>query len=195
MCLINVTTTEPLIAEEDITVYKFIEKCFNNWKELVNHGDECIAVINNETVNGKISIDSSDELFICNSKISGCFSEDMLGYKYSWIFDNNVTSIIVKNKEIIKEISKEGYRTIYQKAKVVIGETYKSKLILDIQSQINKPTVDIGLHSYIKKPSLKLECILVECVIPKGSNYFIGDFDEIKDSIASDTLKYIKIIN
>lgn len=101
MCLSNVTTRNPLIAEEDITVYKFIEKAsvlVDNWKELVNHGDNCIAVINNETVNGKISIDSLGNLFICNSKINGSPAEDMLGYKYSWVFDTSVTSITINGE-------------------------------------------------------------------------------------------------
>ena len=59
MCLLNVTTKEPLIAEEDITVYKFIKKSselIDNWKDLVSHGDECIATINNVIVNGSVSI-------------------------------------------------------------------------------------------------------------------------------------------
>ena len=178
MCLSNVTTTEPLIAEEDITVYKYIEKAsilVNNWKELVNHGDECIAVIGNDTVNGKISIDSSGELFIS--------AEDM-GYN-SWVFDKMVTSIIIKGKEIVEQ----GYRTRYQYTKVVIGEEYTSELIC------NYIDVYIGLHSYINKPELSIYYNIVECIIPKGSKYFIGNFKGIKDSIASDKLKYVKIIN
>ena len=187
MCLINVTTTEPLIAEEDITVYKFIEKCFNNWKELVNHGDECIAVINNETVQGKISIDSSGELFICtdNPNFDGNYAEDMLGYNYSWAFDNDVKSLTINGKNIVCL----GYRTIWQNSPVKIGKTYKSELISE------KNTVNIGLHSYIEKQK-KYNNIykLVQCVIPKGSNYFIGDYEGRRDSIASDTLKYVKIV-
>lgn len=190
MCLSNVTTSEPLIAEEDITVYKIIEKTailVDNWKDLVNHGDDCIATINNDVVEGKISIDSSAQLYICtnNIRFDGADADDMLGYKYSWIYDYNVISIIVKNKEIVGS----GYQTIFQKAKVVIGNIYTSELIS------KKNIVNIGLHSYIKKPFLyeNSNCV-VECVIPKDSKYFIGNFNWIRDSIVSDTLKYVKII-
>jgi len=195
MCLSNVTTTEPLIAEEDITVYKYIEKTFvlvDNWKDLVSHGDECIAVINDDIVKGCISVSSFQcdisvltQIHICtnNHNFDGNCAEDMLGYKYSWGLDSQVTSIIIKNKEFIEQ----GYQTIFQKAKVVIGEEYTSELILQ------KSIVNIGLHSYVKKPNLNLEYILVECIIPKGSKYFVGNF-EGKKSIASDTLKYVKII-
>lgn len=197
MCLLNVTTKEPLIAEEDITVYKFIKKSselIDNWKDLVSHGDECIATINNVIVNGSVSISTvvSTQIHICtnNPNFDGDYAEDMLGYKYSWILDTQVTSIIIKDKEIIKQGYQTIYQTIYQKAKVVIGEEYTSKLILQ------KSTVNIGLHSYIKKPCLDLDLdldyILVKCIIPKYSNYFIGDYEGRRDSIASDTLKYVK---
>ena len=193
MCLSNVTTTGPLIAEEDITVYKFISNCFtpvSNWRELINHGDDCIATINNDIVEGKISIINKDhfDLFICtdNPKFDGRFILNKLGYKYSWFFESDsVKSIIIKGEEIIEP----GFETIYQDYPVKIGETYKSKLIL------NDDDVRIGLHSYIKKPEFSDCYNIVECVIPKGSKYFIGDFKGIKNSIASDTLKYIKIIN
>lgn len=129
MCLSNVTTREPLIAEEDITVYKFIEKSselIDNWKELVNHGDDCIAVIDNETVNGKISI-NFDKLYICtdNPNFDGNYAEDMLGYNYSWAFDNDVKSLTINGKNIVCL----GYRTIWQNSPVKIGKTYKSELI------------------------------------------------------------------
>lgn len=100
MCLENVTTKEPLTAEKDITVYKYLIKTFGlviNWKDLVSHGDECTAIISNKTVKGKISIDF-DQLFICSndSNYNGRVANDMLGYKYSWNFDSSITSIIVK---------------------------------------------------------------------------------------------------
>lgn len=43
---------------------------------------------------------------------------------------------------------------------------------------INSATIQIG----------------VKCIIPKDSNYFIGDYEGRRDSIASDTLKYVKIV-
>lgn len=184
MCLLNVTTKKPLIANEDITVYKFIQNrvlLVDNWRDLVFHG--CIAVIKNETVEGKISINQSNDLYICQNSYNGDAADDKLGYKYSWIIDPSVTSIIINGKEIITMLD---YQTIYQNSLVKIGNEYTSELIFEC-SQVN-----IGLHSYIK-PDIDMRYILVECLIPKGSKYYIGNFNE-KESIASDRLRYVKII-
>lgn len=193
MCLVNVTTKKPLIADDDIIVYKFIRigtSLVDNWKYLVFHGDDCIAVILGETVKGKISINCMDKLFICtnDSVFNGNSVDDKFGYEYSWILDYNVNSIIVNGNEITKPC----YETIYRNLIVKIGNEYTSRLIL--KNDENGSEVNIGLHSYIKKPIFKKGNILVECIIPKGSKYFIGEFDET-DSIASDRLRYVKILD
>ena len=189
MCLENVTTKEPLTAEKDITVYKYLIKTFGlviNWKDLVSHGDECVATIMHNTVKGKISIEF-DKLFICtnDSNCDGRVANDMLGYKYSWVFDSSITSIIVKGNEIVGAC----LVTPYQSSPVKIGEEYTSELILE------RGDVNIGLHSYLTKPIyLNKNEILTECIIPKGSKYFLGDFHSTQDSIASDKIKYVKIL-
>jgi hypothetical protein len=201
MCLSYVTTKKPLIAYEDITVYKLVKNgtsLVDNWKDIVFHGNDCIAVINGETVEGKISIEKikykdvyrkingDDVLYICQNSFKGNPANDKLGYEYSWSLDECVTSIIVNGKEI----TTPGYNTIYQGSSVKIGNEYTSELIL------NDGEIDIGLHSYIKKPKFKgIIDIIAECVIPKGSKYFIGNFDEIEDSIASDRIRYVKILD
>lgn len=105
--------------------------------------------------------------------------------------------IAKKDITVYKLVEKfnDGYRTVYQKEPVKIGETYKSKL--EKSRVIN--SVYIGLHSmadfdgadYIS--SLGVNRLIVECVIPKGSKYYSGTFCG-RDSFASDTITYIKII-
>jgi len=56
------------------------------------------------------------------------------------------------------------------------------------------PSVRAGLHSYLSRATAELElewyggeqCIIVECTIPKGSHYYLGEDDDI----VSDTLCY-----
>ena len=99
------------------------------------------------------------------------------------------------------------FQTTYQHFTVEIGKSYHSTL--KVESSPFSPYLpvlnlcDIGLHSFKSLSSVKkdvqiispagFEIVLVECIIPKGSAYYIGKFGHYI-SYASDSLKYIKII-
>ena len=91
-------------------------------------------------------------------------------------------------------ITKGIYTTSYQSSIVEIGKTYHSDLV-----RITSTEVSIGLHSFQSeevacKRATYWDETLVECIIPKGSSYYIGDFEGLGVSYASDTLTYIKIL-
>lgn len=77
--------------------------------------------------------------------------------------------------------------TYYREADVEVGKTYTSELV-----QV-KNTIETGLHSYEKIP-FAIYSIVVKCIIPKGSKYYVGIFGN-NVSYASDTLKYVEIIS
>lgn len=92
--------------------------------------------------------------------------------------------------------------TYYQHQPVKIGETYSSKILVEIDDPYEY--IEIGLHSFTKLKDLKTFCDLqsfnsipVKCVIPAGSKYYTGKFytflDEY-DSIVSDKLTYVEIL-
>lgn len=89
-------------------------------------------------------------------------------------------------------------KTPYQHQTVIIGETYKSELILP-KNFFHRRNVNIGIHSFknrqdaIRDVHFHSNCI-VKCVIPKGSKYCIGKFG-VDISYASDTLQYVAIID
>ena len=80
---------------------------------------------------------------------------------------------------------------------VEIGKTY--------QSAINKKGHNVfeALHSYKEEETARIKAkqfgeILVKCIIPKGSNYYVG-YDAYalpfsNPAYASDKLKYVEII-
>lgn len=196
MCLSNLTTKRPKTAKEDIVVYKRLKEA--NKRVIKNskiyHGKDCIATIYNKKVIGKLSL-YNNEIFICTNDIEFngicCPSEFKFGFKYSWVLDGSTFSILVNGNEILSNENKV-LVTPYQCFVVEIGKTYKSNLenIFD--------EVKIGIHSFVTvKGAIEddIDSIIVKCIIPKGSKYYLGDFNGIKDSIASDTLKYIEIIN
>jgi hypothetical protein len=198
MCLeLKNESVKSQIAENDIIVYKFLQvsKKFN--PEF--HGKEFTGVIDDFTVNGKISIDK--RTFFCTNDdfFDGICANDKLGYKYSWAIDENVKSIKVDGVEIIKDgcildnAKVLTFLTPIQKAKIKIGETYKSKLIKYGSS------IEEGIHSFENFEvanyftiSVK-DRIVAKCIIPKGSEYYVGEYDGYV-SYASDTLKYVEVL-
>ncbi len=114
-------------------------------------------------------------------------SPENFGYKYGWVLDRGVTSVIVNNDEKCKECD---YITPYRETGVEIGETYKSSLVKNEDGE-----VDYGLHSFENLEDAKRDGgdTYVKCIIPKGSQYYIGKFG-CSISYASDTLKYLEII-
>jgi hypothetical protein len=205
MCLkLKNGSVKPQIAKNDIVVYKFLK--YGKKLNPEFHGKEFTGVINDFTVKGKISIDST--IFFCTDEIrlDGAKADDKLGYKYSWVIDENVKSIKVDGVEIIKYgcvLDNAEILTIltpYQDVEIKIGETYKSKLIK------YGPLIDEGIHSFknLKDANYfaikSINKIVAKCIIPKGSEYYIGKYrDGIFSnsdyvSYASDTLKYIEIL-
>lgn len=185
MCL-QLTDLERKVAEEDIVCYKQIEPLNSIKFDSTLHGKECIAVINRTEVEGKISIDNG-KLYICHNSINAEGQEptNKFKYKYAWVFDSSVESVIIDGKEYI--ITR--YETPYYKAKVKIRSTYKSKL--DEPNEYGE--VEKGLHSYRNIPTKYFGRVTVKCIIPKGSEYYVGEFFN-RLSYASNKLKYIKLI-
>lgn len=102
--------------------------------------------------------------------------------------------------------------TPFQYSPVVIGETYESKLNVRLYSDLNLDNDELpddlivgfvseGLHSFGEFKNAykqykydKCERVVVKCIIPKGSQYYIGKFDEHL-SYASEKLTYVKKYN
>jgi hypothetical protein len=197
MCLeLKNESVKPKITENDIVVYKFL-KVRKLKPEF--HGKEFTGVIDDFTVNGKISI--VKDVFFCTDEmhLNGFKADDKLGYKYSWAIDKNVKSIkvdgveIIKNGRVLDSFKDSTILTPYQNVEIKIGETYKSKLIK------NDSLIEDGIHSF---KSLKVakrlasfdeNKFVAKCIIPKGSEYYIGNFNDYV-SYASDTLKYVEVL-
>lgn len=90
--------------------------------------------------------------------------------------------------------------TPFRNFEVVIGNTYTSDLG-ELEHKFKKSLlsrkIEKGLHSF-KNISNAYDYkwtgdVIVECVIPKGSKYRFGRFNN-EQSYVSDTLKYVKIL-
>lgn len=88
-----------------------------------------------------------------------------------------------------------GYITSYMAMPIEIGNTYTSNLI---RNRHTPRILEIGLHSLIEQGSA--DCfarhfreVLIECIIPKGSKYYIGEFDG-HVGLASDTITYVRVL-
>ena len=195
MCLkLKSQFEKPIIAENDIIVYKAIDKTIaitvSNPSEM-KHGDLFEGIINGIKCKGKISINYDSYIYLCSNYkgVDGNDAKDKLGYKYSWMMDEAVQKIII-NGELVFLREVVGYQTPYQKAKVKIGETYTSKLIKAYDS------IGKGLHSFESIDTARKNSnddIVAKCIIPKGSEYYKGTFND-NISYASDTLTYVEII-
>ena len=108
--------------------------------------------------------------------------------------DISVYKVLLRN-------SNGSIETPYQRANVLLGETYKSAL------ELNDMSVEKGLHSFANKADATDEALfqqglnfvnanktvlVVEATIPKGSNYYKGDYCSAV-AYTSDTLYYGKI--
>jgi len=95
--------------------------------------------------------------------------------------------------------------TPFQNFPVKIGEKYESELNVRSMGDIDKNVPDDyvvkfvtnGLHSFVRFKdayNAYIRCsnrVVVECVIPKDSKYYIGEFDGLL-SYASTELVYVK---
>ena len=187
MCLTLISNkTKSKIAKEDIVCYKRLEFFPTIDMYIVKDGDEFHGVINECKCSGKISIES-DKIFFCtnHSNLNGSDSLNKHGYINSWVFDPSVTSIIINNKEVIdlKIV------TPYRRFPIEVGKTYDSKLIKKDEY------IHEGLHSFKNLDDAKnyYSKIYAECIIPKGSKYYEGEFIDYA-AYASDKLTYVKIL-
>lgn len=105
---------------------------------------------------------------------------------------------------------KQEFDTPFMRSTVKIGTEYISDLILDdtIHYPAYPKEVNLGIHSILTlEDAIKMYkvldrpghiCRIVECVIPKKAKIVKGVFmiagDRLK-SIASDRIKYVKVIN
>jgi len=201
MCLkLHSDITLPLIAKEDITVYKhlesFIEKVLNIDDLSSLHGKEFKGIIYNNDCGGIISV-ANKNLYLCtnDSMLDGNYCGEKFGYSFSWQLDCEVSSVTVNNVELMT--SKKVLRTPFREFEVEIGESYTSEI------QRCENTIEKGLHSF-KDLSDTINFsegfrtsgipVIVKCVIPKGSLYYEGTFKNCV-SYASDYLKYVEIIH
>lgn len=103
----------------------------------------------------------------------------------------------VKCYKVLRVLRDNSYETPYQEMKVEIGQAYTSELIIE-----GRQFIYVGIHSFTSKGKAKLEydfwkfsgAVIVKCEIPKGSTYYRGTYEDENDSYASDSLKYVEII-
>lgn len=184
MCLQNIS--ERKIAGEDITCYKYL-KTAQRISSNVKHGDDFTCKIKGIAVTGKISIDNNIVYFCTNElKANGKACTEKFGYKYSWIWDGDVSDF----KDIISVLI-----TPFQEVEVEIGKTYFSDLF---PTQLNPTILCKGLHSITDLndciENTGINNVVVKCIIPKGSEYYEGMWWDYK-GYASNCIKYVEIIN
>lgn len=203
MCLrLNKWFSYKRTARKDITVYKRLIRRYglNKAKVLPEYdGKDCVAIINDTVIEGKFVIDNEricNSYFICHNddEYNGLPCKDKLGYIYSWNVDSSVTSLKIEDVELIDN----EYFTEIMTEPIEIGNTYNSELVRI------KDYVEEGLHSFVNLKDARQQyysntIIIVECTIPKGSEYYKGKYElkykESCKSIASTQLRYDKIIN
>jgi hypothetical protein len=187
MCLtLKSDKTRVKTAKSDIVVYKKLKKDHLTPPFsllLLKDGEEFSGIIKSISCNGKISIENNYAYFCINElSLDGGRCNNRQGYKYSWALDEDVKLIKTSTVELKNE-DLYNIKTPYEDFIVKEGATYNSPLI-KIGNEIFE-----GLHTFKEKPN---SSIWAECIIPKGSKYYEGEFNDIV-SYASDTLKYVKI--
>lgn len=178
------------VAQEDITVYKRLR--VRKGIKLGNHGKAFTAVIDEKPCSGAIS-EFEGKTFFCtdNDNLNGNDCPNKFGFKNSWEFDSVVKNMVIDGIDIEESVV---YVTPYQDFRVEIGNTYTSEL------KKNGYEVNEGLHSFSTLQEARQdgdsegEDVHVECIIPKGSKYYIGLFGG-GVSYASDTLTYVRIVD
>lgn len=188
MCLYLKEDSKLQIATKDIVCYKRIK--IVELKDLPHsqlQGKLFHGHINGIKTQGIISIHEGDIYFCTNqSELNGISCPNKYGYTYSWqksLF--GLKDIIIDDETIVLE-----YITPYRKFPVQLGKTYYSELIKDDY------VVEIGLHSYASWADAWSDGPgeVVKCIIPKGSEYYEGDFSGFK-SYASNCLQYLHLNN
>ena len=197
MCLEFKRRPRRLTAKEDIVCYKQIEEgSIINYPYEELNGKPFTGVIKGLKVDGVIN-SNEGHVYFCTNFVSldGSTCMEKYGYKYSWLFGYNVKEIIFNDKNIVDH----GYRTPYRLYPIKIGNTYTSNLILE--GNIGYKYVKVGLHSFVNKRDAIIDGRgnghIVECIIPKGSEYYVGVFDRYNyyPAYASTCIKYVKLLD
>jgi hypothetical protein len=195
MCLSNISKSK--IAEEDITVYKCLSiQKIVDYRHVVTGNKYVAELFNGDKICGEIGICCGITfLYHNNLNYTNDFYEYNSKYKSCTVFGRQISKLYINHKNIIIT----GYVTPYRHVNVEIGKTYTAKI-----SPKNE-RIEEGLHSFVNKRdciiSSKKDSVIVKCIIPKGSKYYSGDFVILGkkfyrtcDSIASEALKYVKIV-
>lgn len=145
-------------------------------------------------MNGVIAI-YGGQLYLCTNddKFDGLSCPNRHGHKYSWLHDYSINNIKIDGHILLKV---DGYVTPYRKFPVEIGKTYHSKLIKQKYKRSTELILN-GLHSYgnyQNAANYSSSDIIVKCIIPKGSVYYEGSFDD-KKSYASNCIIYVEIVS
>lgn len=184
MCLSDIS--KKMIASKDIVVKKQLVKCAIVKPSKKLHGKPFTATILNYNkkyfVSGHISIDDN-RIFLCSDheKADGLCIKDKHGHTFSWLLNSTVLHLTIDGKKC-----PTGYKTPYLQVNISLGETYTSPIIVTEYQNI-----DVGLHSYLMEAVVNCaeNGIIVKCIIPKGSEYYVGTFDGQR-SLVSNCLRY-----
>lgn len=186
------------VAAKDIICYKRISfgKTYDITK--IKHGDPFEGIIGGTKVSGRISIED-DCVYYCNNYEDGNDCKEKFGFTNSWRHDESVEDIIVNGGSIMIG----GLVTPYRNFKIEIGNTYTSKLIKSLEINENDDryhsSVGKGIHSFALISGAHADKdtesdIIVKCIIPEGSQYYVGHFSN-QEALASDTLTYLEIVD
>jgi hypothetical protein len=129
---------------------------------------------------------------------------------------NSIKKIALKNKvvyKVVKRYTNGCLATPYQRKTIKLGETYNSELIKEgvsvhhglhsflTLSEAKEEIFQFQLHDIFEDINGKYKFLIVKCIIPIWSKYYVGKFhpfavtSNYNDSCASNRLKYIEIIN
>ena len=198
MCLtLKNANTKSKIAEEDIVVYKRLIEV--DFPKPGYHGKEFTARFCGRKCSGVISEQDGDTYFCMNNNYVGSLKvNEMFNYRTAYLPEKGLDGIF--RNVMVNEVSVDTIKkltTPYQYVKIKIGSTYNSAL------EKTSNEIREGLHSF-KHLSDAIEDgdgVYVQCVIPKGSEYYEGIFIVRRngvgyaESYASDKLTYVKIVH
>lgn len=95
------------------------------------------------------------------------------------------------------------YLTPYQETVVRLGESYGSDIEKGETSSFGEVYIHKALHSFVSYEGALVDLhdfpncydmVIVECFIPKGAIYYLGNFNELNDSYASNALTYTNTV-
>lgn len=191
MCLNN--PKGPFIAEEDVVCYKRLSRklSFSELNNIIKEKNTPIkaeAIINGIFVSGAI-VKNNNYFYFLQNNYRGSSPDNYVipeEYDFSWLIDRCISKIIIDNKEL-----KCDYITPYYSMIIEFGILYESEI------EFEGNDVEKALHSFVNLNECCFEKenneIIVKCIIPKGSTYYIGEWNS-HHSYASNQLKYLEII-